>query len=353
MLWNQPLLFGWFMERVCVQVKSNNVQAVIKEINGSQAVVELEDKSTLTVQHGEVTMVPPRENDQVLVIGGANVGVEGELVCIDGTDAIVKESNENFMIVDFVHLAKIDASGILEAFMRTFHTGNYDNTFDEALSSDQGVAFTTRATQASYNKPDNWRERNRIGLDKVKAQLQTCIDSMTHDTSFCLSLKHNDVDEYIIGNEEHIVWHEQILDRSWDEVKAAIDRRKKEIVGIQIKNVEMKKERLAALYAIFLNGSVNNSSTRFDFDNANLCGEGIIYLSNMVEVSLKLWCFSLRHNRIDSMESARCLSRSLCSHTRVNQLDLSHCNLGSGPEILMVILQSDVKHININNNNID
>jgi len=195
-------------------------------------VVELEDKSTLTVQHGEVTMVPPREHDQVLVIGGENVGVEGELVCIDGTDAIMKESNENFKIVDFVHLAKIDASGILEAFMRTFHTGNYDNTFDEALSSDQGVAFTTRATQASYNKPDNWRERNRIGLDKVKAQLQTCIDSMTHVTSFRLSLKHNDVDEYIIGNDEHIVWHEQILDRSWDEVKAAIDRRKKEAVGI-------------------------------------------------------------------------------------------------------------------------
>jgi hypothetical protein len=27
---------------------------------------------------------------------------------------------------------------ILEAFMRTFHTGNYDNTIDEALSSDRG-----------------------------------------------------------------------------------------------------------------------------------------------------------------------------------------------------------------------
>jgi hypothetical protein len=174
-----------------------------------------------------------------------------------------------------------------------------------------------------------------------------------HVTSFRLSLEHNDVDEYIIGNEEPIVWHEQILDRSWDELKAANDRREKEIVGIQIKNLEMKKECLAALYAIFLNGSVNNSSTRFDFDNANLCGEGIIYLSNLVEASLKLWCFSLRHNRIDSMESARCLSRSLRSHTCVNQLDLKHCDLGSTPEILLIILQSDVKHIDLENNNID
>jgi hypothetical protein len=94
------------------------------------------------------------------------------------------------------------------------------------------------------------------------------------------------------------------------------------IRGIQIENVEMKKERLAALFAIFLNGSVNNSSTIFDFDNANFCGEGIIYLSNLVEASLQLRCFSLRHNRIDSMESTRCLSRSIRSHTRDNQLNV-------------------------------
>ena len=100
----------WFMERVCVQLKKNSAQAVIKEINGSQAVVEFEDKSTQTVRNGEVTMVPPQEHDMVLVTGGADMGVEGELVCIDGTDAILKESNENFKIVDFVHLAKI-ASG--------------------------------------------------------------------------------------------------------------------------------------------------------------------------------------------------------------------------------------------------
>lgn len=97
----------WFMERVCVQMKSNSANAVIKEINGSSAVVELEDGSNSTIRNGEVSMVPPQEHDLVLVTGGADVGVEGELVCIDGTDAILKESNENFKIVDYVHLAKI------------------------------------------------------------------------------------------------------------------------------------------------------------------------------------------------------------------------------------------------------
>lgn len=98
----------WFMERVCVQVKSNDAPAVIKEVTSdSTALVELEDKSTKTVRVAEVSMIPPKEHDMVLVTGGADVGVEGELVCIDGTDAILKDSNEDFKIVDFVCLAKI------------------------------------------------------------------------------------------------------------------------------------------------------------------------------------------------------------------------------------------------------
>lgn len=97
----------WFMERVCVQVKGDQT-AVIKEINADKtAIVELENKTTQTVRVDDVSRVQPVEKDTVLVIGGADVGVEGELVCIDGTDAILKDPNEDFKIVDFVHLAKI------------------------------------------------------------------------------------------------------------------------------------------------------------------------------------------------------------------------------------------------------
>lgn len=97
----------WFMERVCVSLKSDGSSAVIKEISDKMATVELEDKTTKQVRVGDVSMIPPKEHDMVLVTGGADVGVEGELVCIDGTDAILKDSNEDFKIVDFVHLAKI------------------------------------------------------------------------------------------------------------------------------------------------------------------------------------------------------------------------------------------------------
>ena len=98
----------WFMERVCVELKKDKSKAVIKETNNNVAVVELEEKNTTeTINASDCTMVEPKEHDTVLVTGGADVGVEGELICIDGTDAILKDSNEEFKIVDVVHLAKI------------------------------------------------------------------------------------------------------------------------------------------------------------------------------------------------------------------------------------------------------
>ena len=58
----------------------------------------------------------------------------------------------------------------------------------------------------------------------------------------------------------------------------------------------------------------------------------------------------MNHNRIDNMTSAHYLSRSLKLHICINQLWLTHCDLGSTPEILSVILQSEVEYICLNNN---
>ena len=250
---------------------------------------------------------------------------------------------------------------IVDKFIRTFHNGDYDQEFDDALSSDRSaVVPNTRPTQASYNKLDNWVERNRIGLEKVKEQLQDCINNVTRYNSFNLELRHNSYGHQLMDNEEPIVWHEPILDEYWDQLETEIDRVRQlgmvtKIDGIHIENVEIKKERLAMLVAIFRSGraGATNSSTMFNIDNANLCADGIISLSELVDVSPELHCFCLAYNRIDSMDSARCLSGSLKSHTRINDLRLTHCDLGSNPEILSVILQSDVKYINLDNNNID
>jgi hypothetical protein len=243
---------------------------------------------------------------------------------------------------------------IVHNFGHNFHKGDYDVEFDEALNLDRAVTLPARSTQASYMKPDNWVERNRIGLEKVKEQLQGLSNKVSQDNRCWIYLIHNGYGD----DEEPIVWHESILDEYWDQLEATIDRMRQldrvaDISRIHIMNVEMKKERLATLVAIFRSGRATNSSTCLDFNNANLCEEGIVSLSKLVDVSSELQYFYLSHNRIDNMDSARCLSRSIKSHACINQLYLCHCDLVSSPEILLTILQSDVKCIYLDNNNID
>jgi hypothetical protein len=259
---------------------------------------------------------------------------------------------------DSVCYDSINADETVEKFIRTFHNGDYDIEFDNDLKLDRSVPSTAHPTQASYIKSENWIERNQIGLERVKKKLQTYIDSVSNDQSLYLVLSHNSIGDQRMDNEEPIVWHEPILDRHWDLLETEIDRmrlldRVTDVKQIQITKVEMKKERLAALLAICCNGRANNSITCLDFNNANLCGEGIMYLSKLVEASLMLKEFYLRFNRIDNMELACCLSRSLKSHAFINLLCLSHCDLGGNLEILSVILQSDVRNMHLSSNNID
>jgi hypothetical protein len=230
----------------------------------------------------------------------------------------------------------------METFIRSFHIGGYDVELDNALNLDRSDLVTDRHTQEAYNKPDNWVERNRIGLERVKGQLQSYIDSV-HGESFSLFLTHPS------DNEEPVVWHESILDEYW----SRLDAKMNQVTFMYIENVEMTKERLAALVAILSSGRANYSSTDVRFINANICQEGIIWLSNLVDACSQLHALNINYNRIDNVEAARCLSRSLKSHAGIRHLHLTHCNLGSSPEIILVILQSEVNYINLENNNID
>jgi hypothetical protein len=253
---------------------------------------------------------------------------------------------------------------VVEKFIRTFHIGGYDVELDNPLSldRDQNVTVPGRPAQESYTKPDDWRERNRIGLEEVKEQLQDCIFKVSYSASFNLDLIHNGSGIQQMDNEERIVWNEPILDEYWNQLDAKMKQLcnnrqisrwiEQTIIGhVKIMNVEMKKERLATLVTAL---SGEDYATKYIlFNNANLCAEGIIYLSKLVDVSYQLQALTINHNWIDDMDSARSLTKSLRSHWRIQSLDLSYCDLGSSPEILSVILQSEVKHIHLNNNNID
>jgi hypothetical protein len=96
----------WFVNKVCVQLIKNSVPTVIKVANGRHALVELDDKSTQTVRCGDVSMMPPQEEDMVLVTAGAHVGLEAMLQCTDGDDVILKESNRSYHIIDSIRVAK-------------------------------------------------------------------------------------------------------------------------------------------------------------------------------------------------------------------------------------------------------
>jgi hypothetical protein len=237
---------------------------------------------------------------------------------------------------------------IVEQFIRTFHNGGYDTELDNALCYERGIIPPAHPTQASYNKPDNWRERNRIGLEKIQMQLlQRCIDSdsVKHGESFNLFLNHNQHWQQLMDGEEPIVWHEQILDEYWHRLEAT------DIKCMYIENIEITKKRLATLVTT-LSGQVSKIEDIY-FINVNLCEESIISISKLVDISSNLQILIIHHNRIDNMESAHCLSSSLKSHACIHTLHLSHCDLGSSPEILSVILQSDVKRIGLSSNSID
>ena len=76
---------------------------------------------------------------------------------------------------------------IVDKFVLTFSNGDYDNRFDEALSLDRSIIQPVRPTQASYHKPDNWQDRNRIGLERIKGQLQGLFNEVSQD-KHCFSL---------------------------------------------------------------------------------------------------------------------------------------------------------------------
>jgi hypothetical protein len=135
-------------------------------------------------------------------------------------DEDISGSDDDVIIEDEINV---------EQFTSTFHNGDYDQEFDNALNSDRNVTLPNQPTQASYNKPVDWRERNRIGLESVRGQLQECIDSLAHDLSdrVYLQLRRNGRwgQQLLMDNEEPIVWHEPILDENWNNLDAEIDRR--------------------------------------------------------------------------------------------------------------------------------
>jgi hypothetical protein len=75
-----------------------------------------------------------------------------------------------------------------------------------------------------------------------------------------------------MDNEEPIVWHESVVDEYWNQLDAKMKQLciVRQIEHIKIENVEITKERLAALFDMFVSRRAADSGTVFIFNNAHL-----------------------------------------------------------------------------------
>ncbi|KAH7567993.1 hypothetical protein JRO89_XS07G0209300 [Xanthoceras sorbifolium] len=104
----------WFMPDILVNVRRSGEDSVgvIREVlpDGSCKVVlgSSGNGETITALPAEIEIVPPRKNDKIKIMGGAQRGATGKLIGVDGTDGIVKvDDTLDVKILDMVILAKL------------------------------------------------------------------------------------------------------------------------------------------------------------------------------------------------------------------------------------------------------
>mmetsp|Transcript_5561 Transcript_5561/g.12667 ORF Transcript_5561/g.12667 Transcript_5561/m.12667 type:complete len:481 (-) Transcript_5561:2568-4010(-) len=235
----------------------------------------------------------------------------------------------------------------LKQFMLNFHRGNYDDDFETALNPASGATINP---YDQNNTPADREKKKSAAL--VNLQLQKCIRSATGDVGLLsyFHLKANSMTQVMMHHEQ-MVSHDQSLNPYWKQLENAFSQPMNmniRIHSINIVKVEMKKEHLAML-ATNLRGKVSNL---IQFNDNNLCGDGIMSISDLLEHNPVLYTFHLCHNPIDDLNVAMRLSRVLKAHLDIETLKMTHCNIGNNVDILSAILRSDVKSIDLSHNNI-
>ncbi|KAK1554201.1 hypothetical protein Q3G72_009204 [Acer saccharum] len=104
----------WLMPDILVKVHrpGEDSVGVIREVlpDGSYKVIlgSSGNGETITSVANDIEIVPPRKNDKIKIMGGAQRGATGKLIGVDGTDGIVKvDDTLDVKILDMVILAKL------------------------------------------------------------------------------------------------------------------------------------------------------------------------------------------------------------------------------------------------------
>jgi len=256
----------------------------------------------------------------------------------------------------------------LKHFMLNFRKGIHDAKIENAIAESQPKSpYIPGAANLEYNKY-GW---NDMGLYNLEINL----DYFT--PNYELSRTNEEYDLDIVNYDDSgrpglhpVVWHEPSIDASWQKLYTAL--RKKmgtnrvtrlgtsispmqqcfKIKNLSIDSVEMTNENLALMSHVCGERSINSIKT-IKFVNNNLCADGMISLAKLVEQSVDLDTFIMVQNPMNDINAALSLSGVLKLHPSIRNVDMSDCNLGKDPEILSVILQSDVESLEIADNNIN
>jgi hypothetical protein len=248
--------------------------------------------------------------------------------------------------------------GSLKRFALNLRTGKYDTEIDLEMRSD--VIYANDGNVVREIDPAELDARRAFAVENLKLQLKGIAHEADTGVLSRITLMSNSTRVREIGApaiqpnvEEAVLSHDPSTDMHWKKFFTSLENADKttEITLISIRKIEMKKVIFDQLVR-FLRGQT--STLKFiTFDQTNLCGDGLLSLITLVEQCPALEMLDLSHFPIDDTKVATCLSRVMRYHPQYIHLSLSYCNLGNTPEILSIILQSEVKSISLSNNSID
>jgi len=246
---------------------------------------------------------------------------------------------------------------LFKQFILNFHNGNYDDDeINAALSSFSAPDDESYNNDGAPPADDNWQEERRTqAITILRNQMEMQIQMAPLDLGVLSSFQLGPDDPSFQSANDMLVENRPIqLDEMldlWKRLGIAYSKTKqvRHTNTLQITNVEISKEVMDMLLATNLGGKIDRC---IKFTNTNLCGEGIISLSKLIQNNPTVNSLHLNHNPITDINAATTLSKALKPRLLMNNLDLSNCNLGNDSNVLAAVLQSDVMMMVLDYNNI-
>ena len=246
---------------------------------------------------------------------------------------------------------------LFKQFILNFHNGNYDDEIIAALGT-----FSESNDESFHNDvapppaDTNWQEERRVQATTIlRNQMEMQISMAPLDLGVLSSFQLGPDDPSFQSANDMLVESipiqlDEMLDL-WKRLGIAYSKRKqiRHTNTLQITDVEISKEVMDIILATNIGGKIDRC---IKFTNTNLCGEGIISLSKLIQNNPTVNSLHLSHNSITDINAAVTLSKTLKPRLLMSNLDLSHCNLGNDANILVAVLQSDVMMMVLDYNNI-